>query len=132
MRRSDVAYYLTFFCRSGEENGSSALATILSKLTETGDPVLIKRDAVGYVDEVDACELATDNSYSVSVGWRTWSWRHCRRSASSGVSGSSGRRMRTRRGRGMSSTSWRSAKSARAAATASGYASFFSCSASAR
>jgi hypothetical protein len=67
-----VAYYLTFFCRSGEENGTSALATILSKLTETGDPVLIKRDAVGYVDEVDACELATDNGSGLPVtGWLT-------------------------------------------------------------
>ena len=33
-----VAYYLTFFCRSGQENGSSALETFLSKLAETGVP----------------------------------------------------------------------------------------------
>jgi hypothetical protein len=38
-------YHLTFFCRSGEENGSSALAAFLSKLTERGDPVLIERPA---------------------------------------------------------------------------------------
>lgn len=42
-----VAYYLTFFCRSGEENGSSALARFLSQLTDTGTPVLIKRLAAG-------------------------------------------------------------------------------------
>jgi hypothetical protein len=56
-----VAYYLKFFCRSGEENGSSAMARFLSKLTETGDPVLIKRVTADYADEVDVCELATDN-----------------------------------------------------------------------
>ncbi len=32
---------------------------VLSKLTETGDPVLIRHDAAGYVDEVDVCELTT-------------------------------------------------------------------------
>jgi hypothetical protein len=35
-----MPYQLTFFRRSEEENGSSALAAFLSKLTETGDPVL--------------------------------------------------------------------------------------------
>jgi hypothetical protein len=46
---------------SGQEKGSSALASFLSKLTETGDPVLIKRPAANYAHEVDVCELATDN-----------------------------------------------------------------------
>ena len=65
-----MAYRLTFFCRSGEKNGSSALATFLSKLTETGNPVLIRHDAAGYVDEVDACELATDNGSGMpTAGW---------------------------------------------------------------
>ena len=65
-----VAYYLTFFCRSGQENGSSALASFLSKLTETGDPVLIKRRAANYLDEVDVCELATDNGSGMpTAGW---------------------------------------------------------------
>jgi hypothetical protein len=67
-----VAYYLTFFCRSGEENGSSALAAFLSELTETGDPVLIKHAAADYVDEVDVCELATDNGSGMpTAGWLT-------------------------------------------------------------
>jgi hypothetical protein len=65
-----VAYCLTFFCRSGEENGSSALLSFLSKLKETGDPVLIRRDAADYVDEVDVCELATDNGSGMpTAGW---------------------------------------------------------------
>lgn len=65
-----MAYCLTFFCRSGEVNGPSALATFLSKLTETGDPVLIRHDAADYVDEVDVCELATDNGSGTAVaGW---------------------------------------------------------------
>lgn len=65
-----MAYYLKFFCRSGEENGSSALASFLSKLRETGAPVLIKRGAGDYVDEVDFCELATDDGSGVPVaGW---------------------------------------------------------------
>lgn len=67
-----MAYYLTFFCRSGEENGSSALAAFLSKLAETGDPVLVRHDAAGYVDEVDVCELATDNGSGMPMaGWLT-------------------------------------------------------------
>lgn len=65
-----VAYYLTFFCRSGQETGSSALASFLSKLAETGDPVLIRRRAADYDDEVDVCELATDNGSGMpSAGW---------------------------------------------------------------
>jgi len=65
-----MAYQLTFFCRSGEENGSSALATFLSKLTQTGDPVLVQRHAADYVDKVDVCELATDNgSANPASGW---------------------------------------------------------------
>jgi hypothetical protein len=65
-----MAYHLTFFCRSGEENGSSALATFLSKLTETGDPVLIERSAADYADQVDVCELATDNGSAMPAsGW---------------------------------------------------------------
>lgn len=56
-----VAYCLTFFCRSGEVNGSSALAAFLSRLTETGDAVLIRHGAAGYAEEVDARELATDD-----------------------------------------------------------------------
>jgi hypothetical protein len=67
-----VAYYLTFFCRSGEENGSSALARFLSELTEAGAPTLIKRTAFEYVDEVDVCKLATDNgSGAPAAGWVT-------------------------------------------------------------
>ena len=70
VRRSVVAYRLTFFCRSGTENGSSALARFLSKLTETGDPVLIRHDATDGVDQVDACELATDNGSGMpAAGW---------------------------------------------------------------
>lgn len=65
-----MAYYLTFFCRSGEENGSSALARFLSKLTDTGDSLLVKRAAADYVDEVDVCKLATDNgSGTPEAGW---------------------------------------------------------------
>lgn len=65
-----MAYYLTFFCRSGEESGSSALAAFLSKLAETGDPVLVRHDGAGYVDEVDVCELATSNrSGTPTAGW---------------------------------------------------------------
>lgn len=65
-----MAYYLTFFCRSGEGNGSSALASFLSKLTETGDRVLIKRSTFDYVDEVDVCELASDNGSGMpAAGW---------------------------------------------------------------
>jgi hypothetical protein len=65
-----VAYYLTFFCRSGEETGSSALARFLSQLTATGAPVLIRRLAEDYVDEVDVCELATDNGSGIpAAGW---------------------------------------------------------------
>jgi hypothetical protein len=65
-----VAYYLTFFCRSGEENGSSAMARFLSELPETGGPVLVKHSAADYVDEVDVCRLATDNgSGAPEAGW---------------------------------------------------------------
>lgn len=65
-----MAYHLTFFCRSGEENPSSALATFLSKLAQTGDPVLVRRCAGDYVDEVGVCELATDNGSAVpKSGW---------------------------------------------------------------
>jgi hypothetical protein len=56
-----VAYSLTFFCRSGQENGSTALASFLAKPTETGDRMLIRRPAADYADQVDACELATGN-----------------------------------------------------------------------
>jgi hypothetical protein len=65
-----VAYYLTFLCRSGEENGSSALASFLPKLTETGDPVLIRHATADYADEVGVCELATDNGSGMpAAGW---------------------------------------------------------------
>lgn len=65
-----VAYSLTFFCRSGELTGSSALATFLAKLTDAGDPLLIRHDAVDRIDEVDACELASDNgSGAAASGW---------------------------------------------------------------
>ena len=65
-----MAYHLTFFCRCGEENPSSALAAFLAKLTETGDPVLIERPARDYVDEVGVCELATDNGSGMPAsGW---------------------------------------------------------------
>jgi hypothetical protein len=65
-----VAYSLTFFCRSGQENGSTALASFLAKLTEAGDRVLIRRPAADYADQVDACELATDNGSGMpAAGW---------------------------------------------------------------
>ena len=65
-----VSYVLTFFCRSGEAIGSSALATFLAKLGETGDPVLVRRDAADHIDEVDVCELASDNgSGAAAAGW---------------------------------------------------------------
>ncbi len=65
-----MAYYLTFFCRSGQENGSSALETFLSKLAETGVPVLARRLAGDYGDEVDVCEMATDNGSGMpAAGW---------------------------------------------------------------
>jgi hypothetical protein len=65
-----MAYHLTCFCCGGEENPSSALATFLSKLTETGDPMLIKRHEADYVDEVGVCELATDNGSGMpTAGW---------------------------------------------------------------
>jgi hypothetical protein len=65
-----MAYQLTFFCRSGQENGPSALAAFLAKLTETGDPVLIERPAANYGEEVGVCELATDNGSAMPAsGW---------------------------------------------------------------
>ena len=65
-----MAYVLTFFCRSGEANGSSALATFLAKLTEAGGPVLVRRHAADHIDEVDVCELASDNGSGVAAaGW---------------------------------------------------------------
>jgi hypothetical protein len=65
-----VAYVLTFFCRSGEANGSSALATFLAKLTETDNPVLVRHDAADHIDQVDVCELASDNGSGVAAaGW---------------------------------------------------------------
>jgi len=65
-----VAYCLTFFCRSSEESGPSALSRFLAELTRTGDPVLIRRTTADYADEVDACELATDNgSGTPTAGW---------------------------------------------------------------
>lgn len=65
-----MAYSLTFFCRSRQENGSTALASFLAKLTETGDRVLIRRPAADYADQVDACELATDNGSGMpAAGW---------------------------------------------------------------
>ena len=65
-----MSYVLTFFCRSGEAIGSSALATFLAKLGETGDPVLVRRDAADHIDEVDVCELASDNGSGVAAaGW---------------------------------------------------------------
>jgi hypothetical protein len=65
-----MAHHLTFFCRSGQENPSSALAAFLAKLTETGDPVLIKPHAADYVDEVGVCELATGNGSGLpAAGW---------------------------------------------------------------
>jgi hypothetical protein len=65
-----VAYVLSFFCQSGESNGSSALATFLAKLTGTGDPVLVRRDTADRMDEVDVCELASDNGTgAAAAGW---------------------------------------------------------------
>ena len=63
-----MAYSLTFFCRSEQEKGSTALASFLPKLTETGDRVLIKHPAADYADQVDACELATDNYSEMPAG----------------------------------------------------------------
>jgi hypothetical protein len=65
-----VAYHLTFFCRSGQDNGPAALASFLSNLTETGDPVLINHPAADYVDKVDGCELATDNGSGMPAAGR--------------------------------------------------------------
>jgi hypothetical protein len=62
-----VAYYLTFFCRSGEENGSSALARLLSRLQETGPPVLVERRTGRDVDEVAVCGVATDNGAGAAM-----------------------------------------------------------------
>lgn len=65
-----MAYCLTFFCRSSEVSGSSALTRFLAKLTETGDPVLVRHAAADFADEVDGCELATDNgSGRPTAGW---------------------------------------------------------------
>ena len=65
-----MAYSLTFFCRSEQEKGSTALASFLPKLTETGDRVLIKHPAADYADQVDACEFATDNDSEMpAAGW---------------------------------------------------------------
>ena len=65
-----MAYSLTFFCRSEQEKGSTALASFLPKLTETGDRVLIKHPAADYADQVDACEPATDNDSEMpAAGW---------------------------------------------------------------
>jgi hypothetical protein len=70
-----MAYHLTFFCQSGEKNGSTALATFLRKLTETGDPALIKRPTAEYADEASACELATDNGSAMPAsGWSSCDW----------------------------------------------------------
>ena len=65
-----MAYRLIFFCRSGEKDGLSALATFLSKLTKTGDLVLVKRPAADYAGEVNVCELATGNGSAMPTsGW---------------------------------------------------------------
>jgi hypothetical protein len=54
--------------RAGERSRSSGKLPV--EATETGDPVLIRRPAADYVDEVDVCELATDNGSGMpAAGW---------------------------------------------------------------
>ncbi|GAB2824135.1 hypothetical protein GCM10022221_22720 [Actinocorallia aurea] len=65
-----MAYCLTFFCRSGAENGAAALARLLAEVAEDGAPLLVRRDPVGRVAEVDCCDLATDDgSGRPASGW---------------------------------------------------------------
>lgn len=53
-----MAYQLTFFCRSGEENGQAAISRLLDELLPVGDLLLTQRSGP-YVDEVAVCSLAT-------------------------------------------------------------------------
>lgn len=60
-----MAYYLTFFCRSGEEDDSSALATFLSKR-------VIPYWSGPAADYSGVCELATgDGSATPTADWLT-------------------------------------------------------------
>jgi hypothetical protein len=56
-----VAYYLSFFCRAGEDTGQAALERLLDELLANGAPLL--REWRGpYVDAVAAYSLATRGS----------------------------------------------------------------------
>lgn len=63
-----MAYTLSFFCRSGENTGASALARLLTELGASGPPLLVDRGTGEYVDEVAACRLAADDGGGVP-GW---------------------------------------------------------------
>ncbi|MFC9399116.1 hypothetical protein ACFTWS_39230 [Streptomyces sp. NPDC057027] len=53
-----MAYQLTFFCRSDEENGQAAISRLLDELLPAGDLLLTERPGP-FVDEVAVCSLAT-------------------------------------------------------------------------
>ncbi|MFD0258498.1 hypothetical protein ACFVH7_09510 [Kitasatospora indigofera] len=54
-----MAYQLTFFCRSDEENGQAAISRLLNELLPAGDLRLCTQRPGPYVDEVAVCSLAT-------------------------------------------------------------------------
>ncbi|WP_031071673.1 hypothetical protein [Streptomyces sp. NRRL WC-3742] len=56
-----MAYRLTFFCRSGEENGLEALDRLLDELLSAGAPLLAEGRGP-FVDEVAAYALGTGGS----------------------------------------------------------------------
>ncbi|MFI6743790.1 hypothetical protein ACIBI9_63925 [Nonomuraea sp. NPDC050451] len=56
-----VAYCLTFYCRSGEEEGSSAMIQFLEALTSEDDRLLVECGTGDYLDQVAVCRLATDD-----------------------------------------------------------------------
>nr|WSX75959.1 hypothetical protein OH826_20160 [Streptomyces sp. NBC_00899] len=53
-----MAYQLTFFCRSDEENGQAAVSRVLDELLPAGDLLVAQRSGP-FVDEVAVCSLAT-------------------------------------------------------------------------
>ncbi|MEU2232243.1 hypothetical protein [Streptomyces vietnamensis] len=52
-----MAYHLTFFCRSDEENGRAAISRLLDELLPDGDLLMTERSGP-FVDEVAVCSLA--------------------------------------------------------------------------
>ncbi|MFE7531319.1 hypothetical protein ACFU7Y_37275 [Kitasatospora sp. NPDC057542] len=52
-----MAYQLTFFCRSGEENGQAAISRLLDELLPAGDLLVTERSGP-FVDEVAVCSMA--------------------------------------------------------------------------